>query len=483
MYYKLKNDVVFRQYQGHGYLTDNSEFGYRMLNDSRRILGEKYVSASGAVMLSMLSKTPRSIDDVVKALSQVFVGVEYETLKQDTMEFFDLFVDDGFLCRGEMVESCTDQFDEFAPKSDDHCQAHDSMVTNDCTGGAICPNDFLRSIHIEVADACNERCIHCYIPNERKNNVMDSTLFYRIIEEGRKMNIVHVTLSGGEPLIHKDILGFLKKCRELELSVNVLSNLTLLTNDIISEMKKNSLLSVQVSLYSMDAAVHDSITKLSGSFEKTKAGILRLCDKGIPVQISCPIIKQNKDSYVDVLHWGWKHNIAVATEPVIFAAYDHSCCNLENRLSIEEVGDVLTIQMQEGYAESIYKTAKDKEKLTGNDPICSVCRYSFCVTANGKVFPCAGWQNNVIGDLNRQSVQEVWETSKKIQELRRIKRSQFPKCLDCKDRGYCTVCMMWNSNENPDGDPFAINAYRCKVASMTHSMVEKTFLESYPEEP
>ena len=80
------------------------------------------------------------------------------------------------------------------------------------------------------------------------------------------------------------------------------------------------------------------------------------------MQISCPIIKQNKDSYVDVLHWGWAHNIAVATEPVIFAAYDHSGCNLENRLSIEEVDDVLTIQMQEGYAESIRKTAKDKEK-------------------------------------------------------------------------------------------------------------------------
>ena len=99
---------------------------------------------------------------------------------------------------------------------------------------------FLRSIHIEIADACNERCVHCYIPNERKNNAIDPALFYRLIEEGRKMNIIHVTLSGGEPLLHKDILGFLKRCRELDLSVNVLSNLTLLTDDILSEMKKNT---------------------------------------------------------------------------------------------------------------------------------------------------------------------------------------------------------------------------------------------------
>lgn len=482
MYYKIRNDVLFRKYQGHGYIADNSEYRYRMLNDNRKYLGEKYVSSSGAIMLSMLSKSPRSIDDVVEELSQIFTGVEYEMLKQDTAEFFDLFVDEGFLSRGEAIDTCTDQFIENTPKLSGCDQIQEGIVKNNCTGGDISPNEFLRSIHIEIADACNERCIHCYIPNERKNNVIDSALFYRIIEEGRKMNIIHVTLSGGEPLLHKDILGFLKRCRKLELSVNILSNLTLLTDDIISEMKKNSLLSVQVSLYSMDAVVHDSITKLNGSFEKTKNGILRLCDEGIPVQISCPIIKQNKDSYIDVLHWGWAHNIAVATEPVIFAAYDHSGCNLENRLSIEEVDDVLTVQMQEGYAESICKTAKDKEKLTENDPICSVCRYSFCVMASGKVFPCAGWQNNVIGDLNRQTVQEVWETSDKIKELRQIKWSRFSQCVDCKDRGYCTVCMMWNSNENSDGDPFRINEHRCNVAAITHRKVDSVLQETYPAE-
>lgn len=479
MYYKIRNDVLFRKYLNHGYITDNSEYGYRMLDDNRRCLREKYVSVSGAIMLSMLSKLPRPIDDIIEELSQVFTGVKYEVLKQDTKEFFDLFVDEGFLSRGETIDTCTDRLVKNTPRPSGGVQIQDGIMRNDCTGGEISPNEFLRTIHIEIANACNERCTHCYIPNERKNNMIDSALFYRIIEEGWKMNIIHITLSGGEPLLHKDILGFLKKCRELELSVNILSNLTLLTGDIVSEMKKNSLLSVQASLYSMDAAVHDSITKLNGSFEKTKNGILRLCDEGIPVQISCPIIKQNKGSYIDVLHWGWAHNIAVATEPVIFAAYDHSGCNLKNRLSLEEVDDVLTVQMQEGYAESIRKMARDKEKLTRNDPICSVCRYSFCVMASGKVFPCAGWQNNVIGDLNRQTVQEIWETSEKIKELRHIKWSRFSQCIDCKDRGYCTVCMMWNSNENSDGDPFRINEYRCNVAAITHSKVDKFLQKTY----
>lgn len=481
MYYKIRDDVLFRKYEGHGYITDNSEYGYRMLNDNRRHLGEKYVSPSGAVMLSMLSKSPRLVDDVVDALLQVFVGVDYETMKQDAMEFFDYFVDQGFLSRGETFDACIDQCAEEAQHMNESNEMRDIFATNDCGGGEISQNEFLRSIHIEIADACNERCIHCYIPHERKNNMIDSDLFYRIIEEARKLNIIHVTLSGGEPLLHQGIIGFLKKCRKLDLSVNVLSNLTLLTDDIVSEMKKNPLLSVQASLYSMDAAVHDSITKLKGSFGKTKDGILRLCNEGIPVQISCPIIKQNKDSFIDVLHWGWAHQIAVATEPVIFAAYDHSGCNLKNRLSVEEVARVLMVQMGEGYAETISKTAEEKESLTANDPICSVCRYSLCISANGEAFPCAGWQNYVVGDLNHQTVQEIWETSEKIKKLRQIKRSRFTQCVDCKDRGYCTVCMMWNANENVDGDPFRINAYRCNVASITHSIVKRTIQKNATE--
>lgn len=183
MYYKIRDDVLFRKYQGHGYITDTSEYRYRMLNDNHRCLGEKYVSASGAIMLSMLSKFPRSIDDVVGELSQIFIGVKYETLKQDTVEFFNQFVNEGFLCQGETIDTCTDQFLENTPKLGDVNQIRDDMVTNDCSGVEISPNEFLRSIHIEIANACNERCIHCYIPNGCKNNPyrenaqIDSCLF------------------------------------------------------------------------------------------------------------------------------------------------------------------------------------------------------------------------------------------------------------------------------------------------------------------
>lgn len=474
MFYKIRNDILFRQYEGHGYITDNTEFGYRLLNDNHSHPGENFVSESGAVMLSLLTKIPRDIDDVVRELMQVFDDVEFEVLKEDTIEFFQWFVELGYLSFGETYEACQDQ--ELIEESDDLFEQTSTIaVAENCDKGWISENDFLRSIHFDITSVCNERCVHCYIPHECKTKAINSELFYKVLEEGRKMNIIHVTLSGGEPLLHKDIVGFLEKCREFDLSVNVLSNLTLLNDDIISEMKRNPLLSVQTSLYSMDPIIHDSITKLKGSFEKTKNGILKLLAAGIPVQISCPVMKLNKDYFRDVIVWGKELNIAVAIEPVIFASYDHSRSNLTNRLSLEELEDALEQEFSEGYAEVLYSAAKEKELFAEDNPICSVCRYSFCVSVEGNVFPCAGWQTNVIGNLNQQTVEEIWMNSEKIKSLRKIKRKEFPNCVSCEDRGYCTVCMMSNANENPDGNVFLINDFHCKAASIVHSKVKDFF--------
>ncbi|MCI5510638.1 MAG: radical SAM protein [Eubacterium sp.] len=472
MYYKLRQDILFRQYEEYGYITDNSEYGYRMLDDTRPKRNEKFVSQSGAVMLSTLERIPKHIDIIVEELSRIYIGVDFETLKSDTIEFFQYFVEEGYLSVGESAAYCQDI--DISNNSDitEITQTASTTNSDECGHSMFKTNEFLRSLHIEIANACNERCVHCYIPHKYKNDVMDPELFYRIIEDGRKMNIMHVTLSGGEPLLNKAIIQFLQKCRESDLSVNLLSNLIALSDEVIEEMKRNPFLSVQTSIYAMNPEIHDSITKVSGSLEKTLAGIEQILAAGIPVQISCPVIKQNKDAFEAVIRWGFEHKIAVAVEPVIFASYDHTGDNLPNRLSVEEIGKAVEVELAEGYGDSICSAAKEKEAFKANDPICSICRYSFCIAVNGDVYPCVGWQTNVLGNVHNQSIIEIWNTSEKIKQLRQVKRKDFPKCVDCKDRGFCTVCMMSNSNENNDGNAFRINDFQCSVAALTHQKVD-----------
>lgn len=471
LYYKLRKHILFRSYDTFGYITDNSEYGYRFLHHNYCDPGEQYVSKSGAVMLAALSREPRNIDNIVTELMNIFDGVEYDELKKDVEEFYNNLVVEGFLCSGSSADDCKTLTED-----------KENKITPDAAGNSsdaqIKPSDFLRALHIEIASECNERCIHCYIPHEDKLTLIDPDLFYKVVKDGRKMNIIHVTLSGGEPLLHPEFVSFLKYCRKMDLSVNVLSNLTLLDGIMIEEMKKNPLLSVQTSLYSMDPSVHDKITGKKGSFEKTKRAIREIVQSGIPVQISCPVMKENKDTFLDVVKWAADHNIGAVVQPQIYAQYDHTGKNLAHRLSVHEIAETVRKLLDAGYGDSWIKDTKDRESRRPQDPICSICRYMMCISATGTVYPCVGWQTNVINTLDNSTLYDIWNKSEKICALRQISRSQFPKCVMCKDRGYCIVCMMSNSNENRDGNPFRINRFHCEAAAAIHNTVNQYLKEN-----
>lgn len=274
-------------------------------------------------------------------------------------------------------------------------------------------------------------------------------------------------------MLHHDFIHFLQKCNEYNFSVNVLSNLTLLTEDIIREMKRNPLLGVQTSLYSMDANVHDSITKLQGSFEKTTSGIIKLVENNIPLQISCPIMKQNLQTYAEVIDWGLARNINVSTDYVMIAKYDHSIQNLENRLSLSDVNKIIIkkANCDSAYLKKIQSEAEEKANMHPGDPICSICHSSICVSENGQAYPCAGWQDYNIGDLNAMSLKDIWEHSDKIKYLRGLRRSDFPQCIECQNNKYCTMCLVRNANEEPSGNPLKVNEYFCKIAELQKDLV------------
>lgn len=87
----------------------------------------------------------------------------------------------------------------------------------------------------------------------------------------------------------------------------------------------------------MDSNIHDEITQMKGSFEKTKNAILKLVENDIPLQISCPIMKQNMNSYKEVIKWAEMHKIHVGIDYGIIARYNNTTENLSCRLSMNEI--------------------------------------------------------------------------------------------------------------------------------------------------
>lgn len=477
---------MYRNYEEFGYITDNRNFGYKRSDDNSNDIGDKILSESGSIFFSVLDDKPQDINMLTSKICTKFSDIDFDIIKNDALEFYSRLEMDGFVVSGDTVKKCQKKDIKFSYKDTQDLKfsnliPKDENSTQDFILQYFNEEPQLTSLHIEILSECNERCLHCYIPHENKFSKIKPELFYNILDQCRDMNLLHITISGGEPMMHEEFCNFLAKCREYNLSVNVLSNLTLLNEQILNEMKANQLLGVQVSLYSMNPNVHDEITQSKGSFEKTKNAILKLIDNDIPLKISCPILKQNKDTYLDVVNWGKTHKIHVGNDYVILARYNHTTQNLNHRLSLRDVKDVIynIANYDNEYIKELKTESDKKQKLSANDFICSICSSSFCISDNGNVHPCAGWLDCVVGNVNNSTLKEIWNNSEKVNYLRNLKRKDFPKCLKCSDKDFCTMCMVRNANEDPHGNPLVVNEFFCNIAKINREIFEKYEKKNY----
>ncbi|MEI8204873.1 MAG: PqqD family peptide modification chaperone [Bacteroidota bacterium] len=445
---------------------------------------------TGADFLDKISREPQEVDTIVNELLPLYKNIDFDTLQADFIEFVSDLEKTGFLLTGNTVEELNAKEISFSyqlanPKTSlyDFTNPDKKEVLND--SAELFYDEFQKTpqifgLQIEVTARCNERCIHCYIPNEKKNvgKDMELSLILGVMDQAKEMGTLQVTLSGGELFMHKDIETILRHARKNDFSISILSNLVLLSDKHISLLKEINPSLVQVSLYSMNPAEHDAITLVKGSFEKTKNAIERLVAADIPVQISCPVMKLNRKSYKDVLVYANSLRTKAYTDFIMMAQADLDVNNLAQRISLDETAELLTdmLQFDQDYLNTTLQQepkSLDIEKHK-KSPVCGVGVDNICVTANGDYYPCAGWQGMVLGNAYKQSLKDIWDNSEQIKELRKITNASFPECITCEARDYCAMCMVRNYNEN-NGDMFKITKHFCDVAFLNKKMVEDYF--------
>lgn len=471
---------------------DNCELGY-ISNQLTKY--DRTYNESGAVFLSQISRQPKDIRTIVDNISSIYSEVDSRTIANDFMSFVEELSESQFVVMGESLEELDQKdlafsYSSNSPKTftDYYPQKTKQKVQRD-TEEFFLRHDQrkprLASLQFELTSRCNERCIHCYIPNGKKNAGFDMSFerFKYILDQYAEMGGLQVTLSGGEALMNKDIAKILLYCREKDMQISLLTNLISLKNELIPILKDVNLSLIQVSLYSMDAEKHDSITTIKGSFEKTKTAIEKLHNADIPVQISCPIMKANKDGYDEVMKYAQRLRMKAQTDYIMMAQADLNTSNLANRISIEETEKVIRDIMENDVDYQTETLAQDplssiSEEEFAEMSLCGAGLNDLCVTVNGDIYPCAGWQGFVVGNVFRESLKEIWEHSPKLEQIRKIKQKDFPKCLKCEARDFCNMCLVRNYNES-GGDMFKINEHFCKVAFLNKQIAEK-WQKSHP---
>ncbi len=479
MLVKQSKNSFIRSTERYGYVTNQLTHFDRVYN------------STGAEFLRQINRTQKDVDEIVDYLMTIFEGANREEIKADFVDFIQDLAEHHFVLVGETEAELEQKEMTFSYQGNNplsttqylqETKQEVRMNTQDYFLEEIQGRPKISSLQFELTSRCNERCIHCYIPNAKKNAGYDmpTAKVKSLIDEFAEMGGIHVSLSGGEAFMHKDLLDIVQYCRHKDLKITILSNLISLKDEQIPILQAANVSLVQVSLYAIDPAIHDAITTIPGSCEKTIHNIEKLVEADIPIQISCPIMKKNKDAYVDVVEYAKKLNIKVQTDYILMAEADFNTENLQQRLSLDEVEKVLRgiIERDITYRRDNLKQIPKSEEMIFDieafkkRPVCGVGYDNCCIASNGDVYPCAGWQNMVLGNVYKQSLLNIWENSTKVKELRGITESSFPQCLECEAFDFCARCLVRNYNES-GGDMLKINPVFCQEAFLLKKLVEE----------
>jgi MoaA/NifB/PqqE/SkfB family radical SAM enzyme len=151
-------------------------------------------------------------------------------------------------------------------------------------------NDWLE-IHYEIDEPCLLKCIHC---SSKKNSNVPQTNHSYFIDFlnhfAEKKMCIYIT--GGEPLLSDSLIGLLRSIKNYKqvasIGINssgVVSNSCPISTDYAVFLKKIGIAFFYISLYSYTSEVHDSITRIKGSFNNTVISIKNIIKAGIVVNI------------------------------------------------------------------------------------------------------------------------------------------------------------------------------------------------------
>jgi radical SAM protein with 4Fe4S-binding SPASM domain len=123
-----------------------------------------------------------------------------------------------------------------------------------------------KSMIFEVTLRCNLDCFYCYnvcknkipYPVEELDTQNTLKLIDRIIEDTK---CIQLTFTGGEPYLRKDILQLARHVKEKGISLNIISNGTLLNKDLIKDSIESGITLFELPLLSSERAIHNELVR------------------------------------------------------------------------------------------------------------------------------------------------------------------------------------------------------------------------------
>jgi len=344
-----------------------------------------------------------SVRDIFTKLTSLFQGIKPEVVKQDYSDMLELLLKQDIISFSKMV------------------------VNKRRKGMEIIATEIRSSVHFDITHKCNEKCIHCLVDKDNAEAKTDDIL--NILDQAARLGFTSFSFSGGEPTIHPDFFKILSTARDLGFYFTLFTNAINMSDEDIKKIASLYPEKVRISLYSMVPEIHDGITQISGSHEKTMRGIMLFKNAGINIYINIPVTNQNYEGYRDVAEFcdnnGFERNLDSVVQPT----RDLRDKKLKLQLDYKQAKDVTGFQQS---ADVLVANVKDGNVVcnAGADP---------SIDARLNIYPCPGIRIP-LGNLNQSTLKELIIGHPLITELQSLDLSKLDACKQCEYLNGCYRC-------------------------------------------
>lgn len=309
----------------------------------------------------------------------------------------------------------------------------------------------LKDLFLEVTSRCNAKCEHCGSSCGEKNvtDEISATDLKRTlydISQHYNTNDILLNVTGGEPLIRKDLFEIMGYANELGYKWGMTSNGMLINDEILEKMKKTKMGSISISLDGLKET-HESFRKVPGSFDKIIESIQKL--QKIPsikiVQVTTVANKKNLKELENLYRLMIKLHISswrvVNVDPIGRAKEKDDILLDKNEYKylfefIKEKRKENIIDVE--YGCSHYLGINLEKEIRDTYFSCVTGIYVASILSNGDIFVCpnvARRKELIQGNIKNDSFIEVWEN--KFKQFRNENRTMGSKCKECSNWKFC----------------------------------------------
>ena len=285
------------------------------------------------------------------------------------------------------------------------------MTTFDDVTSRTWEDNQLFSVLIELTYRCNLDCFFCYNDLNLRGTPLTVAQYETFLRDLAAMNVLSVTLSGGEPIAHPDFFAIGRLAREMGFVVRVKSNGHALRGDLARRLRDElDPFVIETSLHGACAETHDRQTRVPGSFARLVDNVRGMLDLGMRVKINSTLTLWNENETAEM--YALCDSLGV---PLRF----------DLQVSPRDDGDrsVMVIAPSAEGNRHLMAVENERWAQAGDDcapaPInagapsskhCGAGSAGIAVDPYGNVYPCVQWRR-AAGNLHERSIREMWGDS------------------------------------------------------------------------